>query len=161
MLEQLAVHDDEAVVATVDEVFRLPLAPSGTARAAVLVRALPELRSRLPVAVAVPRFVGVMPDGQTPFTAEQRLPGTAVAELSRIALGQLAGVVAALQAVPAREARQWGVSGDGEVLVHGALSRRALLADAQRGVLTGLTGWRLRLATEADSVDAELRPLLG
>lgn len=125
------------------------------------VRALAELRARLPVTVAVPRYVGVMPDGQTPFTVERRLPGAPAPVLTAIATGQLAGVVAALQAVPVREARQWGVPGDGGVLVHGALSRTALLGDGARGVLTGVVGWRLRLASESDIADPDLLNLLG
>jgi len=98
-LEVLAEHDDELVLAGTDEVFRLPLAPSALARQAVLVRALPVLRLRLPVAVAPPRLVGLLPDGATPFTAERRLPGTARSAgsppLGPFAAGQLAGVLAA------------------------------------------------------------------
>lgn len=140
-LEALAVHDDEVVLAGGDEVFRLPLTVQVAARHAVLVRALPELRTRVPVAVAPPRYVGVMADGTTPFTAERRLPGSPVTTLSSIAQGQLAGVAVAVEAVPAREARSWGVPGDGEVLHHAV----SLLGDPDRGVLTGLTGWRLEL----------------
>jgi hypothetical protein len=140
-LERLAEHDDELVLAGATEVFRLPLGPSGLARLTVLVRALPVLRSRVPVAVAPPRWVGVLPDGETPFTAEPRLPGRPPSgPLGSIAASQLAGVVAALADVPAREARQWGVSGDGEVLQAPGLQ---LLADGPR--LTGTTGWRLVL----------------
>lgn len=73
----------------------------------MLVRALPVLRTRVPVAVAAPRWVGVLPDGETPFTAEPRLPGRPPSGLlGSIAASQLAGVVAALADVPAREARQ-------------------------------------------------------
>ena len=151
-LTALAVHDDEAVLAGGDEVFRLPLAPSAAERHAVLVRALPELRTRLPVAVAVPRYVGAMADGSTPFTAERRLPGSPATELGSIAAGQLEGVLAALAAVPVREARQWGVPGDGDVLRHGGLVRPALLADPQRGVLTGITGWRLHLGPAGETL---------
>ncbi len=140
-LTALAVHDDEVVLAGGDEVFRLPLTPESAARHAVLVRALPELRTRVPVAVAAPRYVGVMADGTTPFTSERRLPGEPVTSLSSIAQGQLAGVAAAVAAVPVREARQWGVPGDGEVLSHSF----SVLGDPDRGVLTGLTGWRLEL----------------
>ena len=118
------------------------------ARLTVHVRALPELRARVPVALAPPRWVGVLPDGETPFTAEPRLPGTPPGDrLGSIAASQLSGVVLALAAVPAREARQWGVPGDGEVLVQGALAPAALLADGPR--LTGVTGWRLRLEPAA------------
>ena len=93
----LAEHDDELVLLGGGEVFRLPLAPSGLARLTVLVRALPVLRSRVPVAVAPPRWVGVLPDGETPFTAEPRLPGRPpTGPLGSIAAGQLAGVGAAL-----------------------------------------------------------------
>lgn len=148
VLRSLAVHDDEAVLASDNEVFRLPLAPSGAARLAVLVRAVPELRPKLPVLVAVPRWIGVMPDGETPFTAEPLLPGQLAAELGAIAAGQLAGVRAGLAAVPAREARQWGVEGDGEVLV----ASGRLLADTARGVLVGLVGVRLALG-DAPGVD--------
>ena len=130
------------------EVFRLPLAPSAVARLAVHVRALPELRARVPVALAPPRWVGVLPDGETPFTAEPQLPGSPPGDpLGSIAASQLAGVVLALAAAAAREARQWGVPGDGEVLMHGALGPAVLLADGPR--LTGVTGWRLRLETAA------------
>ena len=122
------------------EVFRLPLAPSGARRLAVLVRALPVLRVRVPVAVAAPRWVGVLPDGQTPFTAELRLPGRPAGQLGSIATSQLAGVVVSLADVPAREARQWGVEGEGDVLQAPGLTQ---LADGPR--LTGLTGWRLVL----------------
>ena len=149
-LRALAVHDDEAVLAGADEVFRLPLQPSGATRLAVGVAALAVLRTRLPVAVAVPRWVGVMPDGATPFSAEPLLAGAPAAPvLGGIAAGQLAGVRAALAATPAREARQWGVDGDGELLVASA----SLLADPTTGVLTGLVGLRLRLVAEPVLVD--------
>ena len=142
-LQRLAEHDDELVLAGGAEVFRLPLAPPGAERLTVLVRALPVLRTRVPVAVALPRWVGVLPDGETPFTAEPRLPGRPPAgPLGSIAASQLAGVVAALADVPAREARQWGVPGDGEVLQAPGLT---LLADGPR--LTGVTGWRLVLGS--------------
>ena len=120
------------------------------------VRALAELRTRVPVAVAPPRYVGLLPDGQTPFTAERRLPGTPVTApaLGSIAAAQLAGVVVALADVPPREARQWGVPGDGDVLLHGALTAGALLADGPR--LTGITGWRLRLGTAQEAGQALL-----
>ncbi len=145
LLRSLAVHDDEVVLAGGAEVFRLPLAEVAVQRHAVLVRALPVLGPRLPVAVAVPRFVGVMPDGQTPFTAEPLLPGEPAGELTSIAAGQLAGVLAALAGVPAREARQWGVPGPGEAL-DGGLGSGSVLLDPTRGVLTGIVGWNLTLA---------------
>ena len=141
--------------------FRLPLTPAAGHRHAVLVRTLADLRTRLPVDVAAPRPVGVMTDGETPFTAERRLPGVPVTALTSIAAGQLAGVVAALAAVPAREARAWGVPGDGELLVHGPLTLAALLGDPARGVLTGITGWRLRLGGPDDALDAPLTGLLA
>lgn len=150
-LRSLAVHDDEVVLAGGAEVFRLPLAPSAVARHAVLVRALAGLRRLLPVTVAVPRMVGVMPDGATPFTAEPLLPGAPAADLGPIAAGQLAGVLAALAAVPAKQARQWGVEGDDEVLRHGGLGATALLADGERGVLSGLVGWRPVLGAPGES----------
>jgi len=142
VLRSLAVHDDEAVLAGGNEVFRLPLAPTGAARLAVLVRALPALAPKVPVPLAIPRWVGVMADGTTPFTAERLLPGGRLAALGPIAAGQLAGVRAALAGVPAREARQWGVTGEGDVLVASA----ALLGDPARGVLTGVVGVRLALS---------------
>ena len=151
MLRSLAVHDDEVVLAGGTEVFRLPLAPSAVARSAVLVKALPELRTRVPVAVPVPRYAGVLPDGETPFTAEPLLPGEPAQALSGIAAGQLAGVLAALAAVPEREARQWGVPGEGSLL-HGALDASALLVDPGRGLLTGVVGWRLRLGDPAEDL---------
>lgn len=145
VLSSLAVHDDEAVLAAGGEVFRLPLAPSGAARLAVLVAALAALRTRLPLAVAVPRWIGVMPDGQTPFSAEPLLPGAAAggldAALTGIGAGQRDGVLAALAEVTAREARTWGVPGDGEHL----RATATLLTDPDRALLTGLVGWRLRL----------------
>lgn len=157
-LEVLAEGDDEVVLAGGAEVFRLPLSPEAVERHSVLVKALPVLRTRVPVAVAPPRYVGVLADGSTPFTAERRLPGGPVPALSGIAAAQLAGVVAALRAVPAKEARQWGVPGNGEVLVHGALATAALLGDGPR--LTGIVGWRLRLATEDDALDPAVAALL-
>jgi aminoglycoside phosphotransferase (APT) family kinase protein len=152
-LRALAVSDDEVVLAGGEEVFRLPLSADAVARHAVLVRALPQLRTRLPVPVPVPRYVGVLPDGSTPFTAEPRLPGEPADELGSIATGQLAGALEALAAVPEREAQQWGVPGSG-ALLHGDLGRSALLVDPQRRVLTGLVGWRLRLGEPADDLDA-------
>ena len=146
-LTSLAVHDDEAVLSGGGEVFRLPLAPTGSARLAVLVAALPVLRSRVPVALAVPRWVGVMPDGRTPFSAEPLLAGTPVASLApgSIAAGQRDGVLAALADVGSREARTWGVPGDGERLVADV----RLLEDRARGVLTAAVGWRLHLDAAA------------
>lgn len=147
VLRALAVHDDEAVLTGGGEVFRLPLAPSGAGRLAVLVAALPVLRARLPLAVAVPRWVGVMPDGQTPFSAEPLLPGAAAGgldtALTGIAAGQRDGVLAALAEVPAREALAWGVPGEGELL----RATASLLADPEQGLLTGVVGWRFDLDT--------------
>lgn len=172
---------DEAVLVGGGEVFRLPLEPSASAGHAVLVRALPRLRVLVPVAVPQPRYVGVLDDGETPFTAERRLPGVRPSALGSIAAGQLEGVVAALLAVPAREARQWGVqewgaqewgvqregvSGAGPgapglgVLLHGQLGLDALLADARTGVLTGVVGWQPRLGDEGDVLEADLAALL-
>ena len=144
-LTSLAVHEDEVVLAGGGEVFRLPLAPSGSARLAVLVAALPVLRGRVPVAVAVPRWIGVMPDGATPFTAEPLLPGTPAGPLvdGSIAAGQRDGVLAAVGAVAVREARAWGVPGDGELVI----ADTTLLEDRARGVLTAAVGWRLRVTT--------------
>lgn len=154
VLRSLAVHDDEVVLTGGEEVFRLPLQPSGAARLAVLVKLMRELRTRLAVAVAVPRFIGLLPDGETPFTAEALLPGEPVArQLSPIARGQLAGVLAALADVPPRLAQQLGVGGEG-TLLHGALDSTALLVDPARGVLTGVVGWRPRLGDPADDLAA-------
>jgi hypothetical protein len=87
--------------------------------------------------------VGVLPGGETPFTAEPRLPGQPPAgRLGSIAASQLAGVSTALADVPAREARAWGVAGDGDALLAPGLT---LLADGPR--LTGTTGWRLVLGS--------------
>lgn len=144
-------HDDELVLAGGGEVFRLPLAASATARHAVLVRALPRLVPLVPVALAPPRYVGVLADGATPFTAERRLPGVPPQAVEGIARGQLEGVLAALEAVPAREAEQWGVppgTGPDDVLQHPGLAgepRRVLLADPRTGLLTGVVGWDLVL----------------
>lgn len=162
-LRALAVHDDEVVLAGGGEVFRLPLTADTAERHAVLVTALPELRKRLPVTVAVPRYVGVLPDGQTPFLAEPLLPGEPTSGLGSIALGQLQGVLAALAAVPEREAQQWGVPGQGSLL-HGALDATALLVDPARGVLTAVVGWRPRLGDPADdlaSLPEAVRAALG
>ena len=162
-LRSLAVHDDEVVLAGGGEVFRLPLAPTAAQRHAVLVRALAALRTRLPVPVAVPRNVGVMPDGATPFTAEPELAGAPTTAVEAIAASHLAGVLAALSATPEREARSWGVDGDG-VLLHGALDAGALLHDPRRGLLTGVVGWRLRLGDAADdraSLPPGVRQALG
>ena len=143
------MHDDEVVLAGGGEVFRLPLAAAAAARHAVLVRALPELRNRLPVTVATPRYVGLMPDGATPFTAERELPGEPSSTLDSLAVSQLQGVLDALADVPEREAAQWGVQGQGSLL-HGALDASALLHDPVRGVLTGVVGWRPRLGDPAE-----------
>lgn len=140
-LRPLAIHDDEVVLTGGGEVFRLPLVGPAAARHAVLVPMLTALRPLLPVAVAVPRFVGVMADGQTPFTAEPLLAGEPTTTLDPIAAGQLAGVLAALAAVPTKLAQQWGLSGDG-TLRHGGLGPTAVLHDPARGVLTGLVGWQ-------------------
>jgi aminoglycoside phosphotransferase (APT) family kinase protein len=152
---------DEAVLASTNQVFRLPLTPDAAERHAVHVRALPMLRTRVPVALPAPRYVGVMPDGSTPFTAEPRLPGAPLdptRALGSITRGQLQGVLAALAAVPVKEARQWGVPGDGEVLLHGDLRLAVLLADGPR--LTAVTGWRLRLGTADEALDPALSVLL-
>ena len=125
------------------------------------VRALPALRTRVPVALPAPRYVGVMPDGATPFTAEPRLPGAPphpARLLGSIARAQLQGVLAALAAVSPKEARQWGVPGDGDVLLHGDLRLAVLLANGPR--LTGVTGWRLRLGTADQALDTALAALL-
>jgi hypothetical protein len=157
---------DEAVLVGGGEVFRLPLAPSAVARAAVLVTALPRLRPLLPVAVPLPRWVGVLPDGTTPFTAERRLPGVRARTLDGIACGQVDGVVAGLLAVPPREAEQWGVpvlasgAGDAPVLLHGALGLAALLADPRTGLLTGVVDWDLHLGPQHLAVQADLAALL-
>ena len=150
-LRALAVHDDEVVLAGGGEVFRLPLDDAAAARQGALVVALPQLRMRLPVTIPVPRYVGLMPDGATPFTAERELPGEPAMALDPIAAGQLAGVLAALAAVPEREARQWGVQGAGSLL-HGALDTSALLVDPALGLLTGVVGWRPRLGDPADDL---------
>ena len=150
---------DELVVHGGGEVFRLPRTPEAAERLLVLVRALPRLRPLVPVSVPVPRLVGVLADGETPFTAEKRLPGVAPAgELGPVAAGQLAGLVTALDDVPAREAAQWGVAGEG-VLLHGALTRANVLVDPVRGVVTGVVGWAPRLGDRAEEL-AGLDPVL-
>ena len=163
MLTALAVHDDEVVLAGGREVFRLPLDTGAAERQAVLVRTLPALRPRVPVPVALPRYAGLMPDGMTPFIAEPLLPGAPASALDTIALGQLAGSLAALAAVPVKEAQQWGVPGEGSLL-HGALDATALLVDPARGLLTGIVGWRPRLGDPADdlaSLPPAIRQALG
>jgi hypothetical protein len=144
-LDVLDDDGDELVLTAGDEVLRLPHGPTRWPGRQVLVVAMPALRVRLPVAVPVPRYVGVLGDGATPFTAERRLPGTALAgtALCGIAVGQLAGTVAALRDVSEREAHAWGVEGSGSLL-HGALTPASvLLGDA--GLVSGVVGWRLRL----------------
>ena len=154
---------DEAVVHGGGEVFRLPRTPEAAARHAVLVKALPVLRSRVPVPVAAPRYTGVLPDGETPFLAEPRLPGVRLADLpghvlSGIAVGQLSGVLLALAGVVEREAGQWGLPGSG-ALLHGDLTPAALLVDPARGLLTGVVGWRLRLGDPAEDLAGLPGPL--
>lgn len=152
--------DDETVLLGGDEVFRIPLTELAVVRQAVLVRALPALRPLVPVSVPQPRYIGVLADGTTPFTAERRLPGRHPEELGGIARGQLEGLLAALAAVPTREAGQWGLDGTGSLL-HGDLTAEALLVDPERGVLTGVVAWRPRLGDPgADllSLPPPLRP---
>jgi hypothetical protein len=123
---------DEVVFHGGGEVFRLPLSDAAVARQRSLVKALPALFAMLPVAVPSPRFVGVLADGVTPFTAEKRLPGAPCEQPRGIALGQWEGVVAALEAVSPGQVREWG----------GLFRPTLLLADPVRGVLTGLVEWR-------------------
>ncbi len=163
VLREAAGPDDELVLHGGGEVLRLPRTAEAAARLVLLVRALPRLRPLVPVAVPLPRLVGVLEDGSTPFTAERRLPGVPGLALEGPAVGQLAGLLAALADVPVREAQSWGVPGDG-VLLHGALTPAALLVDPRRGVLTGVVGWRLRLGEQADDhagLDPAVRAALG
>ena len=162
-LREVPGPDDELVLHGGGEVLRLPRTPAAAARLVLLVRALPRLRPLVPVAVPQPRLVGVLEDGETPFTAEARLPGVPGLALEGLAVGQLAGLLAALADVPVREAQSWGVPGDG-TLLHGALDPAALLVDPRRGVLTGVVGWRLRLGDPAEdlaALDPALRAALG
>lgn len=124
--------EDEVVLHGGGEVFRLPLTPEAVGRQRALVRSLPALVAKLPVACPRPRFVGVLADGETPFTAERRLDGVPVEELEGIAAGQWEGVLAALDAVTPGEVREWG----------GLHRPTVLLGDPRRGVLTGLVAWR-------------------
>lgn len=123
---------DEVVLRGGGEVFRLPLTGAAVARQRVLTRSLPALAALLPVSVPRPRYVGVLADGTTPFTAEARLPGTPAEAVSGIAASQWEGVLAALDAVPPGQVREWG----------GLLRPTLLLGDPARGVLTGLVEWR-------------------
>lgn len=141
-LRQAGGHDDEVVLHGGGEVFRLPLTEDAVARQRALVTGLPALFAKLPVAVPRPRYVGVLADGQTPFTAERRLPGEPVTELTGIAAAQWEGVLAGLDAVTPGEVREWG----------GLYRPTVLLADLRRGVLTGLVDWR-RIATATLTVD--------
>lgn len=150
VLREATGPEDELVLHGGEEVFRVPRSPAALDRLLLVVRVLPRLRPLLPVAVPAPRLAGVLADGATPFAAERRLPGTAPGRLSAIAAGQLAGLLAALAAVPPREAASWGVPGDGDVLLHGALSPAALLADPARGLLTGVVGWAPRLGSAGE-----------
>ncbi len=131
-LTEIAGPDDEVVFRGGGEVFRLPLTGEAVARQRALVKGLPVLFAKVPVAVPKPRWVGVLRDGQTPFTAETRLPGVALTELRGIAATQWEGVLAALDAVSPGEVREWG----------GLHRPTVLLADPARGVLTGLVEWR-------------------
>lgn len=162
-LREVPGPEDELVLLGGGEVLRLPRTPSAADRLLTTVRALPRLRPLVPVAIPAPRLVGVLEDG-TPFTAEARLPGvTPVGPLGAIAAGQLAGVLAALAAVPEREAREWSVPGTGQ-LAHGALTRESLLMDPVRGVLTGVVGWAPQLAEpglDLGGLDPALRAVLG
>ena len=143
---------DEVVLHGGGEVFRLPLTDGAVRRHALLVRALPKLAERVPVAVPWPRYGGVLEDGATPFTAEARLPGAPLtAPPDGIALSQVAGMLLALRAVPAKEARQWGADGAGDCLVHGDLDPASVLV-APTGVVTGVVGWRPRLGTAHEDV---------
>jgi hypothetical protein len=123
---------DEVVLHGGGEVFRLPLTDAAVARQRVLVTSLPALFALLPVAVPRPRYVGVLADGATPFTAERRLPGEPVEHPTGIAAGQWEGVQAALDAVSPGQVREWG----------GLFRPTLLLADPGRGVLTGVVEWR-------------------
>ena len=158
-LRRLESAPDEVVLAGGGEVFRLPRTAQAAEESAAAVRALPHLRALVPVRVPAPRFVGVLADGATPFTAERRLAGTPGLPATSTALGQLAGLLEALAAVPEREAMSWGVPGSGHLL-HGALSEAVLLADPSRGVLIGVAGWRPRLGDRAEDLaglDPEVR----
>ena len=122
----------EVVLVGGGEVFRVPLTDEAVHRHRVLTRSLPKLYDKLPVAVPRPRYVGVLDDGETPFTAEQRLPGEPASVLQGIAQAQWDGVLAALEAVSPGEVREWG----------GLYRPTITLADPSRGVLTGLVAWR-------------------
>lgn len=125
------------------EVLRLPRTPAAAGRILVCAHALGRLGPLVPVAVPRPRLVGVTDDGE-PFSAEARLPGVPVdGVLDAIASGQRAGLLAGLAGVGARQAREWGVLGDGDRLV----GTMTLLEDVRRGVLTGAVCWELRLAS--------------
>jgi hypothetical protein len=130
-LRQVA-ETDELLLVGGGEVFRLPLTPGAESRHRALVKGLPALAAKLPVTVPRPRYVGVLADGQTPFTAEARLPGEPVDAPMGIAAAQWEGVLAALEAVSPGEIREWG----------GLYRPTVLLADPARGVLTGLVEWR-------------------
>ena len=123
---------DEVVLRGGGEVFRLPLTAEAVDRQRALVKGLPALFVKLPVAVPRPRYVGVLANGETPFTAERRLPGEPVEAVDGIAAAQWDGVLAALEAVTPGEVREWG----------GLYRPTVLLADPARGVLTGLVEWR-------------------
>ena len=129
---RIVSEGDEVVLHGGGEVFRLPVTEEAVRRQRVLVRSLPTLFAQLPVAVPRPRYVGVMSDGETPFTAEKRLPGSVATVLGSIAEEQWEGVCAALDAVSPGEVREWG----------GLYRPTVVLADPTRGVLTGLVEWR-------------------
>lgn len=131
-LTEVAGPEDELVFRGGGEIFRLPLGQDAVARQRALVKGLPTLAAKVPVAVPRPRWVGVLQDSATPFTAERRLPGVVTAEPVGIAAAQWEGVLAAFDAVTPGEVREWG----------GMHRPTVLLADPSRGVLTGLVEWR-------------------
>ncbi len=132
VVREVEAAADERVFHGGGEVFRLPLTSDAVARQRVLVRSLPVLAALVPVPVPRPRYVGVLADGQTPFTAERRLSGAPTTDLGAIAAGQWAGTLAALEDVSEGQRREWG----------GLHRPTLLLADPVTGVLTGLVAWR-------------------
>ena len=165
-LHQVAGRPDEGVVHGGGEVFRLPRTPAAAARLQLLVRVLPRLRPLVPVPVPAPRLRrGARRTGRrrSPASRGCRVVPPA-GPLSAIAAGQLAGLLAALAEVPVREAVMWGVPAGEGVLLHGGLTRAALLVDPQRGVLSGVVGWDPRLgdpAADLAGLDPALRAALA
>jgi macrolide phosphotransferase len=175
-------------------VFRFPRRPEVADALETELRVLPLLHRHLPVAVPRPAVVGLLDDGEHRFAGYPALPGEPLAAdlitgaRGGLVVSQLAGILAALHRVSAREAvaaglrrstgAEWrerlvgvveragtvlgraGVSlpsrdvdrwlatiaddrcwPDPLTVIHGDLGTEHVLADPDRGVLTGVIDW--------------------